>query len=88
MAVVQDLKAVYLSGVEELLRYDYADAAAGLIRALQAKGYELSVGEREYWLKVEVYGVLLYELSKLSLGFDFLRGMTVGEVLHYFFANY
>jgi hypothetical protein len=36
------MKGIYLSAIEVLLKYDYADAASSFMRNLQAKGYELT----------------------------------------------
>ena len=57
---VQDLKEVYLGGVEQLLRLDYADAACALLRCIKKKGYSLSEKEEEYWLRVEMHCLFLY----------------------------
>lgn len=82
------MKGIYLSAVEVLLKYDYADAASNFMRNLQAKGYELTEAEIEQWLKVQVYNVFLYELSKLSLTFETIRNQTITEILHYFYSNH
>lgn len=42
---IQDMREVYVGGVEELLRYDYADLACTLLRNVLGKGYELSSSE-------------------------------------------
>jgi hypothetical protein len=86
--VVHDLKEVYLGGVEQLLKFDYADAASALLRCIKKKGYFLSEKEEEYWLKVEMHCLFLYELGKLSLSFASLQQQTLNQILHYFFSNF
>jgi hypothetical protein len=54
---------------------------------LLLKGYHLSEEEMEGYLKVELYSLFLYELGKISLKFEEIEAMTVGEILHYFFTH-
>ena len=37
---IQDMKKVYMEGVEELMSYDYADISADLLRNIKVKGYQ------------------------------------------------
>lgn len=36
---IQDMKKIYMEGVEELMNYDYADLSANLLRNTKAKGF-------------------------------------------------
>jgi nuclear transport factor 2 (NTF2) superfamily protein len=43
--IIQNLKEIYREGVEELLKYDYADISSNFYKNLKAKGYEFDEEE-------------------------------------------
>jgi hypothetical protein len=65
---------------------DNADHASLLFRTLLAKGYSLEQHEYEYWLKVELFGMFLYSLGKLTLSFRTFKDRNINDLIHLFYG--
>lgn len=69
------------------MKVDNADHASLLFRTLISKGYILNEQEYEYWLKIELFGMFLYSLGKLSLTFDNFKDRSVIDLVHFFYDS-